>query len=351
MAKDQASEAGERIARWRLKLRRHRERPTPLFSVAIGLGFIAAAVAIRIALEQFADAVAPFLLTFPAVIGATLLGGALAGAVVAIGCQALLLIYIFPRWEYTGVHPPNEIVNLAIASCALLVTICAGEAYRRAAARLRGHYEHEVRTLSLLVREMDHRTKNNLQIAAGLLASQSRSSANADVSRQLALASARVQAIASVYPKLSMAADPSAQVQLGDYLTSLCEALRQSVVPDNISLSVSGDGVTIEASQAIMVGLIVNEWVANAVKYAFAGNGGDIMVALQTEDDQVIVEVCDNGVGRSEKALAGVGTKLIGALVKSLGGEMAIEGSGGTRCRLTLPAGCGKAARDPLIAA
>lgn len=312
-------------------------RAALLRSCATGLAAIVVAALVRIVIEQFVNAVVPFVLTFPAVIGATLLGGALAGVIAAAGCQALVLIYVFPYWTRAGGHGPDELANLALSTLTLLLTIGAVAAYRRATEQLRLRCQDEVTTLSLLVREIDHRTKNNFQIAAGLLLSQARAAQDERVSQELNLAATRLQAIASVYPKLTMDGSSNSSVSLTEYLSRLCDALRDGIVPENISLEFSGDAIALTASQAISIGLIVNEWVANAVKYAFTGGAGKIRVNVVGSPDGVTVEVVDNGKGMAADAPAGLGSKLILGLVRALEGQLGINVNNGTRRTLWLP--------------
>ena len=308
-----------------------------VYSCAVGLGAICAAVLARLLIEQLVDAVVPFVLTFPAVIGATLLGGALAGVIAAAGCQALVLIYVFPYWTRTGGQGPDEIANLVLSTFTLLLTIAAVAAYRRATERLRFRCQDEVTTLSLLVREIDHRTKNNFQIAAGLLLSQAKAARNEQVSQELTLAATRLQAIASVYPKLTIDSTPDSDVSLTEYLSRLCDALRDGVVPESISLEFTGDAITVTASQAISIGLIVNEWVANAVKHAFTDTAGKIQVSWVGDGDGITVEVVDNGKGMAADTPTGLGSKLILGLVRALGGRLDIDAEDGTRRSLRLP--------------
>lgn len=303
----------------------------------MGLGAICAAALARLMIEQFVDAVVPFVLTFPAVIGATLLGGALAGVIAAAGCQALVLIYVFPYWTRADGHGPDEFANLALSTFTLLLTIAAVAAYRRATERLRFQSQDEINTLSLLVREMDHRTKNNFQIAGGLLLSQAKASQSEQVSQELTLAAARLDAIASVYPKLAINGTANSSISLNEYLARLCDALRDGIVPQHISLTFTGDTVTVTASQAISIGLVVNEWIANAIKHAFPGAAGEIRVNMTGNADRITVEVVDNGKGMPSDAPTGLGSKLIVGLVRALHGELRVDVEDGTRRSLQLP--------------
>ncbi|MBJ6123455.1 hypothetical protein [Sphingomonas mollis] len=132
-----------------------------------GLATLGAVIA-RLAVEHVVGGVAPFVLTFPAVMIATLVSGGRAGAIAAVSLQLLTIRYVFPNWISPRGGVSIDLANVILSTLALAGTIWATASYRRTAAVLRSRCEQQVHTLSLLNAEMDHRTKNNYQIAAGL---------------------------------------------------------------------------------------------------------------------------------------------------------------------------------------
>ncbi|MBJ6120273.1 sensor histidine kinase [Sphingomonas mollis] len=304
--------------------------------LAVGLSTVAAAVLARIAIEQVVGGVIPFVLTFPMVIVATLLAGARAGIVAAIGCQALVVFFVFPHWTVTRVGSTSA-ANLVLSSLALLLTIWATAAYRTAAAQLRQTCQREVKTLSLLIGEMDHRTKNNFQIAAALLSTQARASASTEVTIELQRAAVRLESIASVYRNLGLAGRQAHQLMLDEYLTEIVGSLRAGFVPAGIDLSLTSSPIAMEAHKALMIGLIVNEWVTNAVKYAFGDGAGTIVIDARQVGTEVMVVVADDGVMASAVRQPGIGSRLIQGLADAIDATITIERDHGTSCLLRVP--------------
>lgn len=313
--------------------------PVPrLHSAAVALAFVAAAAVARLLLEQVVPALLPFVLTVPAVIGAVLVAGAVAGWIALAGCQLLTLAFVLPHWIRDSGGRPQEAANLVLATASLALAVWATAAYRAAERRLRHQCEREVRTLSLLANEVDHRTKNNFQIAASLLHAQGRS-ANAQVREELDVAAGRLISIAAIYGGLSARGYEGGSVRLFDHLGDLADGLRAGLLPPGVTLTVAGDAIDIPAATALTVGLVVNEWVTNAVKYAFPGAVGTIQVKLDTRSEALVVEVRDNGVGIPDDGALGTGSHLLAGLVEVFDGRLHRRSDGGTVCTLTVPIG------------
>jgi chemotaxis protein methyltransferase CheR len=130
-----------------------------------------------------------------------------------------------------------------------------------------------------------------------------------------------------------------------EFLQALCSDLATTIVGDQpISISVSADQVHLAAEQAVPVGLIVNEAVTNALKYAFPqGGAGRIAVELRRRgDDKLCLEIMDNGWGRESgsqdetASSGGTGTRLIQALARQLDGDAEWQGPPGTRVVVTV---------------
>jgi two-component sensor histidine kinase len=125
-----------------------------------------------------------------------------------------------------------------------------------------------------------------------------------------------------------------------EYLEELCcnlgDALRD-VRP--IAIRVTSDKVVLSSRQATSIGLIVNELVTNALKYAFPGEqAGTINVTLRRGNDKITILVEDNGVGPSEGVQAGLGLRLVRLLVEQSGGGLSQEfTTPGYRVVITLP--------------
>jgi two-component sensor histidine kinase len=201
------------------------------------------------------------------------------------------------------------------------------EALRASEARLQASEARLQRTIAhqeVLTREISHRVKNSLAIVAGLLHVQGRMSTNPDLRRALEDAETRVQTIAQLHDRL-WRKDEVHTVNLAEFMDELCERLGSSAGPGQ-ALSHDFVPVTVATDQAVPLGLLVNELVTNAFKYAYPGGGGEVRVSVSPADGgHLRLEVCDRGVGLPPDFDAviskSLGMKLIATLGRQLGGK------------------------------
>jgi two-component sensor histidine kinase len=183
----------------------------------------------------------------------------------------------------------------------------------------------------VLLQEMEHRVANSLQIIASILLLKARMVTSEETRRHLRDAHQRVMSVASVQSHLH-ATDGIEQIEVGAYLSKLCGSLAESMIGDSqpIILQVMADEGTIGSAQAVSMGLIVTELVINALKYAFPEDkeGSLVMVTYESRGEDWKLVVSDNGVGKDPQDLAepagGLGTVIVGALVKQLDARMDI---------------------------
>lgn len=193
---------------------------------------------------------------------------------------------------------------------------------QQADARLQEAHDHE----ALLTREMSHRVKNSLSSVVGLQRVQARGSDSVDVKNALENAAMRVASIAEVHDHLWRGSKVGF-VNLADFLGNLCNNL-QSSAPEHV-LRCHSDPITISADKAIPLGLLVNELVTNAVKYAYIDGPGVISVDAREIDGHLLVEISDEGMGLPDEFDIGqprksLGFRVISGLVKQLMGELRI---------------------------
>jgi two-component sensor histidine kinase len=194
---------------------------------------------------------------------------------------------------------------------------------QHADAKLQEAREHE----ALLTREMSHRVKNSLSSVVGLLRVQARSSESADVKNALENAAMRVASIAEVHDHLWRGSKVGF-VDLADFVGHLCKNL-QSSAPEH-TLQFYSDSIIISADKAIPLGLLVNELVTNAVKYAYVDGPGVIRVDAREIDGQLLVEISDEGLGLPEgfdinQPRRSLGFRVISGLIRQLDGELTIS--------------------------
>ncbi len=183
-----------------------------------------------------------------------------------------------------------------------------------------------LRDKDMLLEEMQHRVANSLQIIASILLIKARTVQSEETRLQLEDAHQRVLSVAAVQRHLNDTGGGK-QIEIGNYLSKLCETLAQSMIGDSrpITLKVVADAGTVASHQAVSIGLIVTELVMNALKHAFPGEKPDaaVVVSYKIADADWKLTISDNGIGKSKapstgQSKGGLGTSLIQALSKQL---------------------------------
>jgi two-component sensor histidine kinase len=203
----------------------------------------------------------------------------------------------------------------------------------RIAEKLR---EDLLRQKEFLLQELNHRVANSLQIIASVLV-QSARRVNSDETRShLHDAHQRVMSVAAMQKHL--AAPRRGDVELRPYLSALCDSIGASMIQDRdqLSLEVVADDSITTANTSVSLGLIVTELVINAVKHAFPENrGGRILVDYHSRGPNWTLSVKDDGIGMPQNhadAKPGLGTSIVEALARQLGGEIKVaEARPGTK--------------------
>lgn len=214
-------------------------------------------------------------------------------------------------------------------------------------ARKRAEAEREelMRQQDLLMREMNHRIKNSLQMVANLVYMQAADLRDADARWRFQETANRVTTIARVHERLYRFSDVTA-VDFGPYLRDLCHDLAGSLGLGGTRLAVDAIDTTLPPDTALPLGLIVNELVTNAAKYAYpTGALGPVQVRLdRTQGGRLRLSVSDKGVGlppgfRPETS-SGLGMRVLQALTAQLDADLHVaEGGRGTCFQVVLPMG------------
>ncbi|MHC5743703.1 MAG: PAS domain S-box protein [Nostoc sp.] len=194
----------------------------------------------------------------------------------------------------------------------------------------------------VLLKEIHHRVKNNLGIVSSLLQMQCRRTQDPVVTAILRDSQNRIASIALVHEKLYRSED-LADIDFAQYIPDLTTHLFDSynVSSSQIKLNIQVDNASLDIETAIPCGLIINELVSNALKYAFVGNrGGKIEVKFyQKSESNLILIIKDNGVGLPEnfdsKKTKTLGITLVQGLVKQLRGKLEIDSQQGTEFKIT----------------
>jgi PAS domain S-box-containing protein len=199
--------------------------------------------------------------------------------------------------------------------------------------------EAALREKEVLLKEVHHRVKNNLQVISSLLALQSRRLPEGAARSAIAESRQRIEAIARFHERLYRSGD-LASVDVIDYLRDLAGESVRGRGGARIEVEVGGDALTLPVDVAIPCGLIVNEWLTNSIKHAFEGRGaGRIEVRLRAgQRGRPSLSYADDGVGLpADVALRqkdSLGLRLVELLAEQMGASIRVHDGPGTRFTL-----------------
>ena len=186
----------------------------------------------------------------------------------------------------------------------------------------------------LLLREIHHRVKNNLEVVSSLLALQSAQINDVNTKEAMTEGQNRVNSIGIVHQKLYQGTNLGA-VEMKDYFLNLSESILDSFgAEQRIDLKLAMENLDLDIDTAVPLGLIVNELLTNTIKYAFPkGEKGTITIKLYKQENNILrLEVADNGVGKSGITHGtGFGGQLVSLLTQQLNGTMTEESQNGTK--------------------
>jgi PAS domain S-box-containing protein len=194
-----------------------------------------------------------------------------------------------------------------------------------------------LREKEVLLKEIHHRVKNNLQVISSMLNLQSAYVKDKQALDLFTESRNRVKSMALIHEKLYQSKD-LARIDFGDYVRTLAEDLFHSyrMGPADIKLTIDIEDVLLDIDKALSCGLIINELVSNSLKYAFPPDtAGQISISLHSDADGIFtLIVSDNGKGVPEnidfRYVKSLGLQLVSLLTEQLDGAIEVEGKGGT---------------------
>jgi two-component sensor histidine kinase len=297
-----------------------------------------------------------FLFFFPAIVLSAVLFDRGSGIWATLLGAALVSYALFPRGALDAEHALTlltfgasgiataavvEVMHLAIEELALAL---------RQVTEINEQLAGSNRQNSVLLDELRHRTKNELQLIQAILHMQARSiETNEQAQEALSAASNRVMVLGRAHERFSLRGSKTI-IDLCQYIEDLCSDLRVSVLgPQSILVTVEMEHCYVAMEKALPVGLILNELVTNAIKYAFPQNRpGNIQVRLFRRPGELCVAVADDGVGPNSPngnedaggGSSGTGRRLVRALTSQINGTIEITHApgGGTECTVCFPA-------------
>ncbi|MBL7941755.1 MAG: sensor histidine kinase, partial [Flavobacteriales bacterium] len=192
----------------------------------------------------------------------------------------------------------------------------------------------------ILLREIHHRVKNNLQVVSSLLSIQSREIEDEKAQEAITESRNRVRSMALIHQNL-YSDDYLTGIDMQDYVTKLSSSLFNTYKTDHDQIELRSDvaPMVLDVDTTIPLGLILNELITNALKYAFVGvTQGILSVYLKEENGQLVLRVSDNGVGMSEGSgrTDSFGLKMIKSFASKLEATWEIRNQGGMTVELRI---------------
>lgn len=188
----------------------------------------------------------------------------------------------------------------------------------------------------ILMKELQHRIKNNLNIISGLIDLEMDKLDDAYTRSIFASAKSRINSIATIYEKLYISGKIDT-VDLSDYICDISKTLERTYIAPNSNIRIdhSLEHLMLDLRRAVPLGLILNELVTNAIKYAFPElNDGIICISLYNDADTLVLSIRDNGKGLrpgfTVEKHANMGLTLVKMLTEQIHGKLEIKNNSGT---------------------
>jgi two-component sensor histidine kinase len=298
-------------------------RPASPAAFAAAVLCVAAATVIRLMLDAVAPNVVPFATFFPAVLGATMVGGVAAGIfAMVLAAGTAWWAFVPPRFTWDGVSLTHVVdIGLFLVAASVIIWI-AGE-YRRVVQRI----EEEEHYRQVMVDELGHRVKNKLATIYAILRHELRG--HSDIWHSV---SGRLRALSAADDFLVRADNGGVELR---------EILQMEMEPyDSSRISLSGEPVLLFSKMPTVLALVFHELATNAAKYgALSTPGGRLSVSWEKRGDDVAIEwVESDGPEVATPSRRSFGSNLIERSLGGFGGSAKLEfAPTGVVCRMTLP--------------
>ena len=277
----------------------------------------------------------PFLPYFPVVVVCAVLFGT-GYAYVASVLGFIISLYFFVPSELTFLVKGEALIASLLFLLVLLFTGWSVGTLRTFSVRL---YAAE-RAKAVLLRELNHRCKNNLQMVSSLLTIEGARVSDPMARKAFDDAISRIAVMGQMHTLLYQR-DAAEAVDVQEFVERLCTGLHASFVGERpIAIHCRAESLQLDMDKAVLVGIIVNEAVTNALRHAFTdARAGTVDVHLSIEEGRALLRVDDNGVGIVPVPSKGLGSRLIDMMASQLGGTAVIcpLEVGGTEVLVTIP--------------
>jgi two-component sensor histidine kinase len=256
----------------------------------------------------------------------------------------LLVCIVLPVISQAWTGDTKSTWSWVIIEGAFMLLIIAVLLYRQALLRKKNdgiinqqndQLQHLAREKEWLLQEVHHRVKNNLHTVIGLLESQA-AYLEDDALKANEISKHRIYAMSLIHQQLYKAAHIKT-IDMSVYLPELLDYLRESFgIARTIRFQLAIERLKLGVSQALPIGLIVNEAVTNAIRYAFPpGRSGTISVSMHQANDKISLDIADDGVGIDPVVInaesTSLGMKLMNGLTEDIDGEIRFTNENGTK--------------------
>jgi two-component sensor histidine kinase len=288
------------------------------------------AYGVRVALVEYSGAYGFLFFILPIVASALLFDRGT--GFFAVGLSGLLVSTIVP-WS---AKPVAHVIALLLFGIVGACLVFVAEGLHRALETANASQ----RATALLLDEMSHRVKNKFAMVASIISLQARRS-SPEVRQALDDIVRRVNVIATVHNYLQLSRHEGL-IDMAEYLPKLCGSLKDALLGQRaISLTTTAIPVQLPPDKALAIGVIVNELVTNAIKYAFDEDGaGRVIVGLSRKGEELVLRVEDTGRGYPTNAEPGLGSRLVTTFASQLGGGATWDAGrrGGCATTIVFPA-------------
>lgn len=312
-------------------------RANPAKGYPAALAVVALFFGLRLLMGEMLQAV-PFLLFFPAIIIGTFLGGVGAG-LLSVASSALLAWYFFiPPYNSFGITPSGGVPIILFAITGTFGAFMVGW-LMQIAGHVADFEEHEKQ----LLRELQHRVKNHVQIVSSLLQIQAR---RADATTQAALneAGRRLATISTVYGSLYRSGH---QIDFKTHLEELCHVASRSAPETQCEFKVKAEPVSWDMDLVMPLSLIAGELIANAIEHGCSGGSGLVEVEMDRSGGEVKLTISDSGAnlpdGFDVEKSKGLGLQLVRTLSRQIQGKISATKDTKTNFLVEFP----EAPKDP----
>lgn len=294
--------------------------------ILVGFGCAGLAAVTRVAVDQFVPATPPFAFALPMVLLATALAGWRSGALtLAVAVLGVWFAVLPPRFAFQPLDGEQATMLLVNGFSGLLIVGLA-HGFRRISEQAEQRRSATLESRDLLLRELNHRIKNNFQMVAGLLEMQRRTATEPATAQALEDVIVRVHSLAQAHAALYAPTGDIQTIDFARYVDELCRSLSDSLLLTTIvQLRCTCEPAFMSADRAAALGLVINELVTNAVKHAFPdGRSGVIEVIFGRASEGWRLTVKDDGVGmpKTSRPSSGIGRRLIDAFARQAGGTV-----------------------------